>query len=81
MKTEPGFLCVKCGDFVLISSSPFCSDDWWVGQVVCCVGSSGSPFINSLFQVIDIDTGVIKIISAGFVRGIIKEIDLISTKT
>ncbi len=69
---EPVYLSVKCGDFVAISSSPYPFEDWWVGKVIFRVGSSSDPSVNTLFQVIDIDIGIVKIVNAGFVRGIIK---------
>ena len=70
MESEPYFLSVKCGEFVVISSSPDSFDDWWIGEVIARVGSSGDSSVNTLFQVIDIDNGRVKIISASFVRGI-----------
>ncbi|KGG16168.1 hypothetical protein EV06_0878 [Prochlorococcus sp. MIT 0602] len=36
------------------------------------MGSSIDPTANSLFQVIDIDTGNVKIVNADIVRGIIQ---------
>ncbi len=72
MEPETIFLSVRCGDFVAISSATISFDDWWIGEVIGRVGSSGDPSVNTLFQVIDIDNGSVKIISASFVRGIIK---------
>ncbi len=69
---ETGFLSIKCGDFVVISSSLNSFDDWWVGQVIFRVGGSVDPSVNTLFQVIDIDTGKIKIVDASFVKGLVE---------
>ena len=68
MKTD--FLSIKCGDFVVISSSRNSFDDWWVGQVIFRVGGSIDSSVNTLFQVLDLDTGRIKIVNAGFAKGI-----------
>lgn len=65
------FLQVECGDFIAIAPSEEHPARWWVGQVLSKVGNSIDPSINSLFQVIDIDTGIIKIVNADYVRGIV----------
>ncbi|WP_269622698.1 DUF3104 domain-containing protein [Prochlorococcus marinus] len=66
------FLSVRSGDFVAISSSDQAPSNWWVGKVLSRVGNSIDANVNTLFQVIDIDTGVVKIINADFVMGIIQ---------
>ena len=65
------FLDVKCGDFVAISLEQDVSSNWWVGQVISRFGSSIDPSVNTLFQVVDVDTGAVSIINADCVRGII----------
>ena len=35
-------------------------DDWWMGQVIFCEGGARDPKVNSLVQVADVDTGVIR---------------------
>ncbi len=69
---EYEFLHVQCGDFVAIKSSQDNWGEWWVGQVLNRVGSSLDSRINTIFQVIDVDTGRVKIINADLVVGIIK---------
>ncbi len=67
------FLSVKCGDLVaVVSLSHGKTNDWWVAQVLSRVGNSLDPQINTLFQVIDVDTGNVKTINADLVIGIIK---------
>ena len=66
------FLHVQSGDLVAVDSCHEKANDWWVAQVLSTVGSSSDPRINTLFQVVDIDTGIVKIINADFVIGIIK---------
>ncbi len=65
------FLSAKCGDFVVISASPNVEVDWWVGVIINLVGNSADPMVNTLFQVIDIDTGNVFTVNADIVRGII----------
>ena len=65
------FLSVQCGDIVAVENLQDAFTDWWAGQVLHKVGSSLEPRINTIFQVIDIDTGSVKIINADLVIGII----------
>ncbi len=67
----PAFLFAEPGDFVAIVYFEDDLADWWVGQVIHRVGSSSDPTVNTLFQVIDIDTGIVKTVNADFVRGIV----------
>ncbi len=71
------FLSVKPGDFVLILKvteyKVLEKNDWWIGQVLCCIGSARDPTSSSLFQVSNIDTGEIKIINADLMEGIVKQ--------
>ncbi len=68
---DPCFLLVRSGDFVAISSSEGDLAGWWIGRVISRVGSSRDPFANTLFQVFDMDTGIVKIVNADRVKGII----------
>ena len=70
MDTFP-FLLVKCGDLVVISTSSGSEVDWWVGYIISRVGNSTNPMINTLFQVVDVDTGKVLIVNADLVVGII----------
>ena len=66
------FLYAQCGDLVAVKFSHSKTADWWAGHVLNRVGSSLSPGINTLFQVVDVDTGKVKIVNADLVIGIIK---------
>ena len=68
---SPAFLSVECGNFVVISSFSDRKVDWWVGYVIHRVGNSAEPTVNTLFQVIDIDTGRVVTVNADVIRGII----------
>ena len=49
--------------------------DWWMGQVIFCEGGARHPWLLSLVQVADVDTGVIKWINADLVSDVIWSMD------
>ena len=72
------FLFVKSGDYVVIrdekpsdhnQSSRY---DYWIGQVINCIGGARDPNSWTLFQVANIDNGEIIIINADTVERILK---------
>ena len=72
------FLVVKPGDYVVIGDG-MASDnaqsrfhDYWVGQVINCIGGARNPNSWTLFQVANIDNGEIIIINADTVERILK---------
>ena len=72
------FLIVKPGDYVVIGNG-MASDntqnvnhDYWIGQVINCIGGARNPNSWTLFQVADIDNGEIIIINADTVESILK---------
>ena len=73
----PEFLFVKPGDYVAIKQET-CEDtkeknkNYWVGQVIECVGGARNPNSWTLFQVANIDNGEIAIINADIVEKILK---------
>ena len=72
------FLFVKPGDHVVIrNEKPSENDqndrnDYWIGQVINCIGGARNPNSWTLFQVADIDNGEITIINADTVERILK---------
>ena len=72
------FLIVKPGDYVVIRGGMTSDDpqgsrhDYWVGQVISCVGGARNPNSWTLFQVANIDNGEIIIINADTVERILK---------
>ena len=72
------FLFVKPGDHVVIrnekppENDQNCRDDYWIGQIINCIGGARNPKSWTLFQVADIDTGEIIIINADTVERILK---------
>ena len=72
------FLIVKSGDYVVIGDGMASKDtqngrhDYWIGQVINCIGGARNPNSWTLFQVVNIDNGEIIIINADTVERILK---------
>ena len=72
------FLFVRPGDYVVIANQGNCEDtkekknNYWVGQVINCIGGARNPNSWTLFQVANIDNGEITIINADIVEKILK---------
>ena len=72
------FLFVKSGDHVVIRNEKSLSNtkngrhEYWVGQVINCIGGARNPNSWTLFQVADLDNGEITIINADTVERILK---------
>ena len=71
------FLFVRTGDYVVIKKEN-CENakeknkNYWVGQVIDCIGGARNPNSWTLFQVANIDNGKITIINADTVEKILK---------
>ena len=83
-QVKPSFLSVKAGDCVVIKSQSYHSSsqniqDYWIGRVIYCIGGARDPSSWTLFQVINIDNGEVKIINADTVKMILrpKKVDLL----
>ena len=74
----PEFLFVKPGDYVAIKNEESCEDakeenkNYWVDQIINCIGGARNPNSWTLFQVANIDNGEIIIINADIVERILK---------
>ena len=72
------FLFVKPGDHVVIKNekppgnTQNVHHEYWIGQVINCIGGARNPNSWTLFQVADIDNGEIIIINADTVERILK---------
>ena len=72
------FLLVKPGDYVVIGDKTSSENtqnrrhDYWIGQVINCIGGARNPNSWTLFQVANIDNGEIIIINADTVERILK---------
>ena len=84
-QAKPSFLYVKVGDCVAIKSQCHYSSsqniqDYWIGRVIYCIGGARDPSSWTLFQVINIDNGDVKIINADTVKMILmpNKVDLLN---
>ena len=74
----PDFLFVRPGDYVAIKNEENYKDikeknkNYWVGQVIDCIGGARNPNSWTLFQIANIDNGEITIINADIVEKILK---------
>ena len=74
----PEFLFVRPGDYVVIKNEKNYENtneknkNYWVGQVIDCIGGARDPNSWTLFQVANIDNGEITIINADIVEKILK---------
>ena len=73
----PEFLFVKPGDYVAIKNEENYEGakekkNYWVGQVISCIGGARNPNSWTLFQVTNIDNGEITIINEDIVEKILK---------
>ena len=72
------FLLVRPGDYVIIQNDSNRKDtkeknnNYWVAQVINCIGGARNPKAWSLFQVVNIDNGEVTIINADIVEKILK---------
>ena len=61
------------GDYVVIKKENYEENkNYWVGQVIDCIGGARNPNAWTLFQVVNIDNGEITIINADIVEKILK---------
>ena len=72
--SEDGFLVVCPGDLVVVEdgrafAKTLSASDWWLGRVIHVVTGPRDVKVNSLFQIADIDTGVVRSVNADLVKG------------
>ena len=72
---RPIFLDVAPGMTVIVKhdylSGEKAEKDWWMGQVIHCGGAARDPEIRNLFQIADVDSGVIRWVNADLVTHVI----------
>ena len=78
-KGAPAFLSVSSGDFVIVQAEQQVArkvdGSWWMGQVVLCEGGARDPMVNTMFQVSDVDDGVIHWVNGDEVTHIVRSLD------
>ena len=77
---RPIFLSAKSGDVVIVWDDPALvgseSKDWFMSQILWVEGGTRDPKVPTLFQVSDIDTGVIRWVNADQVQQIMLPFEL-----
>ena len=75
---QPIFLSVVPGMTVIVRHDYLTGEktdkDWWMGQVIHCGGAARDPSIHNLFQIADVDSGVIRWVNADLVTHILPEL-------
>ena len=70
----PVFLSAKSGDVVIVWENPSQvrgeSKDWFMGQILWVEGGARGPKVPALFQISDVDTGVIRWVNGDRVQQI-----------
>ena len=74
---RPIFLSVVLGMTVIVRHDYLAGEradkDWWMGQVIHCGGAARDPKIHNLFQIADVDSGVICWVNADLVTHVIPD--------
>ena len=72
---RPVFLGVAPGMTVIVQHDLQVGEkrdkDWWMGEVIHCGGAARDPKIHNLFQIADVDSGVIRWANADLVTHIL----------
>ncbi|WP_067094337.1 DUF3104 domain-containing protein [Synechococcus sp. MIT S9508] len=72
---HPVFLSVAPGMTVIVKHDYLTGEsqdqDWWMGQVIHCGGAARDPRVHNLFQIADVDSGVIRWVNADLVSRIL----------
>ena len=72
---RPVFLDVAPGMTVIVEHEYLPGEkpekDWWMGQVIHCGGAARDPSMHNLFQIADVDSGVIRWVNADLVTHIL----------
>ena len=70
-KSDPVFLHVKAGMTVIFTDT---EDAWRMADVIWVDGGARNPRVPTLFQVADVDTGVINWVNADLVTHIVPKV-------
>ena len=77
---RPVFLDVVPGMTVInqhnLQTGEKADKDWWMGQVIHCGGAARDPKIHNLFQIADVDSGVIRWVNADLVTQILQKVPM-----
>lgn len=73
---RPLFLDLNPGMTVIVRHDPMPGEpheqDWWMGLVLHCNGGARDPRAYTLFQIADIDSGVIRWVNADLITNVLQ---------
>ena len=71
-QVQPPSLKAVAGDIVIVWGQPELKDSksnaWWMGEIIYVDGSARNPRAPSLFQIADVDSGVIRWVNADCIQ-------------
>ena len=67
---HPVFFDVKAGITVVVTEA----DSWWMGEILHVDGGARAPKTPTLFQIADIDSGVVRWVNADLVSHIVPRV-------
>jgi len=74
-EARPVFLGLQPGMTVIVRHDPMPGEprerDWWMGQVIHCEGGARDPKAWSMFQIADVDSGVIRWVNGDLVTHVL----------
>lgn len=77
VESPPDFLKLQPGMTVVVRHDPLPGEaldqDWWMGQVVHCSGGARDPKAWTMFQIADVDSGVIRWVNADLILQVLME--------
>ena len=78
-RSAPLFLSVRAGMTVIVKHLPeagqkWNKERWWMADVIHVEGGVCNPNLPAMFQVADVDSGVIRWVSAGLVTHIVPSV-------
>ena len=70
------FLSVKAGMTVIVKHLPEIGlpEEWWIADVIFVEGGARNPKVSTLFQVADVDSGVVRWVNADLVSHIVPRV-------
>jgi len=85
MTARPAFLDLRPGMTVIVRHDPLLGEssdqDWWMGLVLHCNGGARDPQVYTLFQIADIDSGVVRWVNADLVTHIVQGLNANKSKS
>ena len=72
---SPAFLSAQTGDFVVIEEEH--ESNWWMGYIIYAIKGARGSRQNSLFQIVNIDSGHIKTVNADQITKVLDVVNIV----